>query len=197
MPSRHDLGRIGLPSLSSNSAQEPEFARTMPDDVTLQVARLPLRITENFPSRGFSRTSKPRAKNRADADVDAIVLAAHGTRLPQQNRIRPRTDQVDRNRLGMPRPDFQLGTPDAQIYGLHVWAARRVQVGLRDSTASVPRHAGACRFPRLQTGKHSKSWMVGQSLSSAGLWPGPGAHHDGGIAAPMGHSQGRLVLRPP
>jgi maleate cis-trans isomerase len=46
MPAHKDRLRIGLLVPSSNTTQEVEFARIMPDAVTLQVARLKPRNVE-------------------------------------------------------------------------------------------------------------------------------------------------------
>ncbi len=46
MSPNQDSRRIGLPPSSSNTAQEPEFTRILPDGITLHVARLPLRRVE-------------------------------------------------------------------------------------------------------------------------------------------------------
>ncbi len=76
MPSRQDWRRIGLLLPSSNTTQEPEFTRILPDGVTLHVARLPLRTIEPSSTRRIVEDIETESRKLADADVDAIVLAA-------------------------------------------------------------------------------------------------------------------------
>jgi maleate isomerase len=76
MPSRQDRRRIGLLLPSSNTTQEPEFTRIMPDGVTLHVARLPLRTVEPSSTARIVEDIESESQKLGDADVDAIVLAA-------------------------------------------------------------------------------------------------------------------------
>lgn len=76
MPSRQDVRRIGLLLPSSNTTQEFEFSRIMPDGVTLHVARLPLRTVEPGSTARIVEDIETESRKLADADVDAIVLAA-------------------------------------------------------------------------------------------------------------------------
>ncbi len=76
MPSRQGRRRIGLLLPSSNTTQEFEFTRIMPDGVTLHVARLPLSMVEL--SAAVPRNVEDiesESRKLADADVDAIVLS--------------------------------------------------------------------------------------------------------------------------
>jgi maleate isomerase len=76
MPSRQQRRRIGLLLPSSNTTQEPEFVRALPDGVTLHVARLPLRTVEPSSTARVVEDIETESQKLADADVDAIVLAA-------------------------------------------------------------------------------------------------------------------------
>jgi maleate isomerase len=76
MPARQDRRRIGLLLPSSNTTQEPEFTRIMPDGVTLHVARLPLRTVEPSSTARIVEDIEAECQKLGDADVDAIVLAA-------------------------------------------------------------------------------------------------------------------------
>jgi maleate cis-trans isomerase len=76
MPSRQGSRRIGLLLPSSNTTQEPEFTRILPDGVTLHVARLPLRSVEPSSTARIVGDIETESRKLADADVDAIVLAA-------------------------------------------------------------------------------------------------------------------------
>jgi maleate cis-trans isomerase len=76
MPSRQDRLRIGLLLPSSNTTQEPEFTRILPDGVTLHSARLPLRMVDPSSTARIVEDIETESRKLADADVDAIVLAA-------------------------------------------------------------------------------------------------------------------------
>ena len=76
MPSRQGRRRIGLLLPSSNTTQEFEFTRVMPDGVTLHVARLQLSTVEL--SAAVPRSVEDieiESRKLADADVDAILLS--------------------------------------------------------------------------------------------------------------------------
>jgi maleate cis-trans isomerase len=76
MPSRGDRRRIGLLLPSSNTTQETEFNRILPDGLTLHVARLPLRTVDPSSTAKLVEDIETESQKLADADVDAIVLAA-------------------------------------------------------------------------------------------------------------------------
>ncbi|MEA2737860.1 MAG: hypothetical protein QOH05_1167, partial [Acetobacteraceae bacterium] len=81
MPSSEDRPernrrRIGLLLPSSNTTQEPEFTHILPDEVTLHVARLPLRTVDPSSTARIVEDIETESQKLADADVDAIVLAA-------------------------------------------------------------------------------------------------------------------------
>ena len=68
--------RIGLLLPWSNTTQEIEYWRIMPPGVSLHVARLPLRNVEASATARIVEDIETEARKLADADVDAIVLAA-------------------------------------------------------------------------------------------------------------------------
>jgi maleate isomerase len=76
MPNRQDRIRIGLLLPSSNTTQEAEFNRILPDTVSLHVTRLPLRNVDPAPTARNVEDIETESQKLADADVDAIVLAA-------------------------------------------------------------------------------------------------------------------------
>jgi maleate isomerase len=76
MPSRQDRVRIGLLLPSSNTTQEYEFTRVLPDSVSLHVARLPLRSVDADSTARVVEDIESESQKLADADVDVIVLAA-------------------------------------------------------------------------------------------------------------------------
>jgi maleate cis-trans isomerase len=76
MPSRQGRRRIGLLLPSSNTTQEFEFTRVMPDGITLHAARLPLSTVEQSAAVPWSvEDIEIESRKLADADVDAIVLS--------------------------------------------------------------------------------------------------------------------------
>ena len=75
-PQQGPRRRIGLLLPSSNTTQETEFTRILPDGVTLHVARLPLRTVEPSSTAAVVEDIETESRKLADADVDAIVLAA-------------------------------------------------------------------------------------------------------------------------
>jgi maleate isomerase len=76
MPARPEGRRIGLLLPSSNTIQEPEFTRIMPDRVSLHVARLTLRTAEPEADHPESDDIETESRKLVDAGVDAIMLAA-------------------------------------------------------------------------------------------------------------------------
>lgn len=76
MPDRTSRIRIGLLLPSSNTTQETEFNRILPDEVSLHVARLPLRNVDPASTARIVEDIETESRKLADADVDAIVLAA-------------------------------------------------------------------------------------------------------------------------
>lgn len=76
MASRAACRRIGLLLPSSNTTQEAEFSRILPAAVSLHVARLTLRRVEPDATVRIVEEIEQESRKLADADVDAIVLAA-------------------------------------------------------------------------------------------------------------------------
>jgi maleate isomerase len=76
MTSAAKARRLGLLLPSSNTTQEEEFWRILPPGVTLHVARLPLRTVEADSTVRIVQDIEAESRKLADADVDAIVLAA-------------------------------------------------------------------------------------------------------------------------
>lgn len=76
MPDKKDKLRIGLLLPSSNTTQEVEFNRILPDNVSLHVTRLPLRNVDPASTARIVEDIETESQKLADADVDAIVLAA-------------------------------------------------------------------------------------------------------------------------
>ncbi|UOK73321.1 maleate cis-trans isomerase family protein [Ancylobacter polymorphus] len=68
--------RVGLLLPSSNSIQEPDFYRTLPENVTLHATRLTLENIEPSSTLKIGEQVEDGARRLSHADVDIIVLAA-------------------------------------------------------------------------------------------------------------------------
>jgi maleate isomerase len=68
--------RIGLLLPSSNTTQEPEFTRMLPENVTMHCARLTLSVIDPDSTVKIVAELETEAKKLADAEVDVLVLSA-------------------------------------------------------------------------------------------------------------------------
>ena len=73
---RADFRRIGVLLPSSNSAQEPDFWRVLPNHMTQHVARMRLTRVEADSTLRIVEEIETESRKLADADVDVIVFAA-------------------------------------------------------------------------------------------------------------------------
>jgi len=124
MPDRTSRRRIGLLLPSSNTTQEFEFNRIMPDDVTLHVARLPLRTVDAASTARIVEDIETESQKLADADVDAIVLAA--TAPSSRNGIGYDRDLIERIETAAKRPATTAST--ALIQALAALAVDRIVI---------------------------------------------------------------------
>ena len=76
MARREDFRRIGLLLPSSNSVQEGDFWRVLPQGFSLHVARMGLSTVEADSTLRIVQEIEAESKKLADADVDVIVFAA-------------------------------------------------------------------------------------------------------------------------
>ena len=76
MARREDFRRIGVLLPSSNSVQEADFWRALPQGYTLHVARMGLSTVEADSTLRVVAEIEAESKKLADADVDVIVFAA-------------------------------------------------------------------------------------------------------------------------
>jgi maleate cis-trans isomerase len=132
MPSRQDRRRIGLLLPSSNTTQEPEFTRILPDEVTLHVARLPLRTVEPSSTARIVEDIETESQKLADADVDAIVLAA--TAPSSRNGIGYDQELIGRIERASGRPATTAST--AAIQALTALDVKRLVIGAPWSEAT-------------------------------------------------------------
>ena len=124
MPSRQEQRRIGLLLPSSNTTQEPEFTRILPDGVTLHAARLPLRSVDPSSTARIVEDIETESRKLADANVDAIVLAA--TAPSSRNGIRYDQELIGRIEAASGKPATTAST--ALIRALTVLEARRLVI---------------------------------------------------------------------
>jgi maleate isomerase len=132
MPSRHELRRIGLLLPSSNTTQEPEYSRILPDRVTLHVARLPLRNVEPSSTARIVEDIEIESQKLADADVDAIVLAA--TAPSSRNGVGYDKELIERIEAASGKPATTAST--ALILALTALNAKRLVLGTPWSEAT-------------------------------------------------------------
>ena len=124
MPSRQEQRRIGLLLPSSNTTQEPEFTRILPDGVTLHAARLPLRSVDPSSTASIVEDIETESRKLADANVDAIVLAA--TAPSSRNGIGYDQELIGRIEAASGKPATTAST--ALIQALTVLEARRLVI---------------------------------------------------------------------
>jgi maleate isomerase len=138
MPSRQERRRIGLLLPSSNTTQEAEFTRILPDGVTLHVARLPLRIVDPSSTATVVKDIEGESQKLADADVDAIVLAA--TAPSSRNGIGYDQELIGRIEQASGRQATTAST--ALIQALTVLEVERLVIGAPWSEATNVTTAG-------------------------------------------------------
>jgi maleate cis-trans isomerase len=124
MPTRQGRLRVGLLLPSSNTSQEPEFTRIMPDGVTLHVARLPLRTVEPSSTAKIVEDIESESQKLADADVHAIVLAA----TAPSSRNGPGYDQTLIKRIETASGRKATTASTALVQALEVLDARRLVI---------------------------------------------------------------------
>jgi len=124
MPTGTETRRIGLLLPSSNTTQEPEFTHMLPAGTTLHVARLPLQTVEADSTIRIVAEIESESRKLADADVDAIVLAA----TAPSSRLGPGYDQtlIERITAASGKPATTAST--ALIQALKTLGARRLVV---------------------------------------------------------------------
>jgi maleate isomerase len=76
MAQRQDFRRIGLLLPSSNSVQERDFCRVLPNNITLHIARMRLSNVEAESTLRIVQEIEIESQKLADVDVDVIVFAA-------------------------------------------------------------------------------------------------------------------------
>jgi maleate isomerase len=125
MATRGESRRIGLLLPSSNTTQEPEFGQMLPPGVTLHVTRLPLRTVEADSTVRIVEDIEAESRKLADADVDAIVLAA--TAPSSRRGIGYDQDLIRRITAASGKPATTAST--AMIQALATLGARRLVIG--------------------------------------------------------------------
>jgi maleate isomerase len=130
--------RIGLLLPSSNTTQEAEFAAVLPAGVTLHVTRLPLRTVEPSSTARVVEDIESESQKLADADVNAIVLAA--TAPSSRNGIGYDRELIGRIETASGRRATTAST--ALIQALGVLGVKRLVLGAPWSEATNVTTAG-------------------------------------------------------
>jgi maleate isomerase len=125
MAQRQDTRRIGLLLPSSNSVQEPEFCRVLPQGVTLHVARMRLSNVEAESTLRIVQEIETESRKLADVDVDVIVLAA--TAPSSRNGIGYDRELVARISAASGKPATTAST--ALLDALHLLSVKRIVLG--------------------------------------------------------------------
>lgn len=76
MAQRRKVRRIGSLLPSSNSVQEADFCRVLPEHITLHVARMQLTHVEADSTLRIVREIETESRKLADVDVEVIIFAA-------------------------------------------------------------------------------------------------------------------------
>jgi len=139
MRTDQDRYRIGLLLPSSNTTQEPEFNRILPDGISLHVTRLPLRNVGAADTAKVVEDIEGESRKLADADVDAIVLAA--TAPSSRNGIGYDRELIGRIEAASGRKATTAST--ALIQALEVLAVHRIVIA---APWSEPVNAMAAAF---------------------------------------------------
>jgi maleate isomerase len=155
MPTLHEAPsiaqrRIGLLLPSSNTTQEREFTLIMPAGVTLHVARLPLRTVEPSSTAKIVEDIERESQKLADADVDAIVLAA--TAPSSRNGLGYDQELIQRIETASSRPATTAST--AMIQALRLLQVRRLVIAAPWSEATNVTTAAFIEASGLQVLAH-------------------------------------------
>lgn len=125
MARRADFRRIGVLLPSSNSVQEPDCWRVLPEHVTQHVARMRLTRVEADSTLRIVQEIETESRKLADADVDVIVLAA--TAPSSRNGIGYDRELVARIEAASGKPATTAST--ALIEALRVLAVKQIVLG--------------------------------------------------------------------
>jgi maleate isomerase len=125
MARRQDCWRIGLLLPSSNSVQERDFSRVLPEDTTLHVARMRLSNVEAESTLGIVQEIEIESQKLADVDVDIIVFAA--TAPSSRNGIGYDRELIKRISAASGKPATTAST--ALIEALRVLSAKQIVLG--------------------------------------------------------------------
>jgi maleate isomerase len=125
MARRQHFRRIGLLVPSSNSVQEPDFWRALPEGVTLHVGRMKLSNVEAASTLRVVQEIETESQKLADADVDVIVLAA--TAPSSRNGIGYDQELIRRISAASGKPATTAST--ALIEALRALAASQIVLG--------------------------------------------------------------------
>jgi maleate isomerase len=122
---RRDFRRIGLLLPSSNSIQEPDFVKVLPEHITLHVARMRLSNVEADSTLRIVQEIETESQKLADTDVDVIVFAA--TAPSSRNGIGYDQELIKRISAASGKPATTAST--ALLEALRALSAKRIVLG--------------------------------------------------------------------
>jgi maleate cis-trans isomerase len=125
MARRQDFRRIGLLLPSSSSVQERDFARVLPEDITLHVARMRLSNVEAESTLRIVQEIESESQKLADVDVDVIVFPA--TAPSSRNGIGYDQELIKRISAASGKPATTAST--ALLEALRVLSVKRIVLG--------------------------------------------------------------------
>jgi len=125
MAQREDFRRIGLLVPSSSSAQERDFNKALPEDITLHVARMRLSNVEADSTLRIVQEIETESQKLADVDVDVIVFPA--TAPSSRNGIGYDQELIKRISAASGKPATTAST--ALLEALRVLSAKRIVLG--------------------------------------------------------------------
>jgi maleate isomerase len=130
MAKRQDLRRIGLLIPSSSSIQERDFSKSLPENITLHVARMRLSYVEPQSTLRIVQEIETESQKLADVDVDVIVFPA--TAPSSRNGVGYDQELINRISAASGKPATTAST--ALLEALRVLSVRRVVLGAPWST---------------------------------------------------------------
>jgi maleate isomerase len=125
MAKRQDLRRIGLLIPSSSSVQERDFSKSLPENITLHVARMRLSYVEPQSTLRIVQEIETESQKLADVDVDVIVFPA--TAPSSRNGVGYDQELINRISAASGKPATTAST--ALLEALRVLSAKRVVLG--------------------------------------------------------------------
>jgi maleate cis-trans isomerase len=125
MAQRKDFRRIGVLLPSSSSAQEMDFGRALPPDITLHVARMRLNNVDAESTLRVVQEIETESQKLADVDVDVIIFPA----TAPSSRNGPGYDQELIKRISAASGKPATTASTALLEALRVLSIKRIALG--------------------------------------------------------------------